>query len=183
MDVQDLVRKDIVVGARRLSNYWWASVLALGGAGFLCVGVSSRAGFNLLPFLPADEIVFFPQGLVMCFYGLVALLVSVYLWLTILWSVGGGYNEFNKQDGTMRVFRWGFPGRDRRIQITCPLQEVEAVRVDLQEGVNPRRTIYVRLKGKREVPLTRIGQPFTLAEIEKQAAELAGFLQVSLEGL
>jgi hypothetical protein len=96
--------------------------------------------------------------------------------------VGGGFNEFNKQEGMMRIFRWGFPGRDRRIQISCPLQEIEAIRVDFQEGINPRRTIYVRLKGKREVPLTRIGQPSTLAEIEKQAAELAGFLQVSLEG-
>ena len=183
MDRTDLIRRDSVIGARRLSNYWWASVLLLGGLGFLIVGLSSRVGFDLLPFLPAGDIVFMPQGLVMCFYGFVALVVSLYLWLTILWSVGGGYNEFNKQDGIMRIFRWGFPGRDRRIQVTCPLQDIEAIRVDVQEGINPRRTIYVRLKGKREVPLTRIGQPSTLAEIEKQAAELAGFLQVSLEGL
>lgn len=183
MDTTNLVRRDIVIGSRRLSNYWWASVLLIGGSGFLVVGLSSRLGFNLVPFLPADDIIFIPQGLVMCFYGFVGLLVSTYLWLTILWSVGGGYNEFNKQEGLMRIFRWGFPGRDRRIQLTCPLQDIEAIRVDLQEGINPRRTIYVRLKGKREVPLTRIGQPLTLAEIEKQAAELAGFLQVSLEGL
>ena len=35
----------------------------------------------------------------------------------------------------------------------------------------------------REIPLTGISQPLTLKEIEKQASELANFLQVSLEGL
>jgi hypothetical protein len=171
------------VGSRRLSNYWWASVVLLGAGGFLCVGLSSYLQFNLIPFLSSGDIVFFPQGLVMSFYGVVGLLISLYLWLTILWSVGGGYNEFNKKEGIMRIFRWGFPGKNRRIEITCPLQDIEAIRVDIQEGINPRRTLYVRLKGQREIPLTRIGQPLTLAEIERQAAELAGFLQVSMEGL
>jgi hypothetical protein len=36
-------------------------------------------------------------------------------------------------------------------------------------------------QNKRDIPLTRIGQPTTLEDIEKQAAELAKFLQVSLE--
>ena len=55
--------------------------------------------------------------------------------------------------------------------------------MELKEGLNPRRTIYIRIKGKKDIPLTRIGQPMTLEEIEKQAAELARFLQVSLEGI
>lgn len=180
---QDLVRRDMVVGARRLSNYFWASILGLGGLGFLLVGLSSWVGFDILPWWSAREIVFFPQGLVMCFYGFLGLLTSLYLGCTILWSIGGGYNEFNKAEGKIRIFRWGFPGRDRRIEITCGLEEVEAIRVDIKEGVNPKRTIYLRLSGQREIPLTRIGQPLTLAEIEQQAAELAGFLQVKLEGL
>ena len=40
--------------------------------------------------------------------------------------------------------------------------------------------IYLQVRGKKEIPLTRIGQPLTLEEIESQAAELAKFLQVSL---
>nr|YP_009057832.1 hypothetical chloroplast RF4 [Nephroselmis astigmatica]AID67742.1 hypothetical chloroplast RF4 [Nephroselmis astigmatica] len=179
----DLIRRDLVIGSRRFSNYWWGIVTGLGGIGFLIVGLSSRLGFDLLPFFSSSKIVFFPQGLVMCFYGGVAILISLYIWLTILWSVGGGYNEFNKQDGQMRIFRWGFPGQYRRIDIVESLGDIEAIKVDIQEGVNPRRVIYVRLKGQREIPLTGIGQPLTLAEIERQAADLAGFLQVALEGL
>ena len=38
----------------------------------------------------------------------------------------------------------------------------------------------MRVKGKRDIPLTRVGQPMTLEEIETQAAELAKFLQIDL---
>ena len=71
---------------------------------------------------------------------------------------------------------------------------MEAIRVEIKQGFDAQRTIYLRLKGtpqnlnfaqsaKREIPLTGISQPLTLKEIEKQASELANFLQVSLEGL
>jgi hypothetical protein len=182
-EYSSLLFREKVVGSRRFSNYWWASVIFLGALGFFSVGFSSYLGFNLIPFLDAKDILFFPQGLVMCFYGIVGLLLSLYLWLIILWSIGEGYNEFNKTDGTMCVFRWGFPGKNRRIQLTYLLKDIEAIRVEMKEGINPRRTLYVRVKGKPDIPLTRIGQPLTLGEIEKKAAELASFLQVSTEGL
>ena len=182
-DSSNLIFQEEVVGSRRFSNYWWASIIFLGAAGFFIVGLSSYLGFNIVPFLDSTEITFFPQGLVMCFYGIIGFLLSLYLWLIILWSVGEGYNEFNKKDGTMCIFRWGFPGKNRRIQLTYLLEDIEAIRVEIKEGVNPRRTLYVRVKGKPDIPLTRIGQPLTLGEIEKKAAELASFLQVSIEGL
>ena len=179
----DFIRRYNVIGSRRFSNYWWASTIFVGGLGFLLTGISSYLGFNLLPFINSDNIIFFPQGLVMSFYGVLGLLFSFYLWLTIFWSVGGGFNEFNKKDGSVRIFRWGFPGKNRRIDLSYPIGDVEAIKVELKEGLNPRRTIYIRVKGKRDIPLTRIGQPLTLEEIEKQAAELSKFLNVSIEGI
>ena len=177
------IRRYTVTGSRRFSNYWWALVILLGASGFLLTGLSSYLEFNILPVIHSEAIRFFPQGLVMCFYGFLGILFSLYLWLTILWSVGGGFNEFNKKEGIVRIFRWGFPGKNRRIDLCYPIKEIEAVRVELKEGLNPRRTIYIRIKGKKDIPLTRIGQPISLEEIEKQAAELARFLQVTLEGI
>jgi hypothetical protein len=177
----DLIRRYIVVGSRRFSNYWWASTICLGSIGFLSAGISSSLGFNLFPFIDSKTISFFPQGLVMCFYGTLGLIFSIYLWLTLIWSIGGGFNEFNKKKGVVRIFRWGFPGKNRRIDLSYPLTEIESIRVELKEGINPRRTIYIRVKGKRDIPITRIGQPLTLNEIETQASDLAQFLQVSLE--
>lgn len=196
-----VIRRYIIVGERRLSNYWWASIIFVGAFGFLWTGLCSYAGFsallermfNSLPlsghttFLQSQDIAFFPQGLVMCFYGILGVLVSFYWWLLIFWDIGGGFNEFNKKDGVIRIFRWGYPGQNRKIDFSYNLTDVEAIRVQLKPnnvfGVDPQRNIYLQLKGKREIPLTGIGQPLTLKEIEKQASELANFLQVSLDGL
>ena len=119
----------------------------------------------------------------MCFYGGAGLLLSSYLWLIILWDVGGGYNSFDKATGEARVFRWGFPGKNRQIDLTYPLENILAVKVDIKEGINPKRALYLRVKGKGNIPLTRVGQPLSLANLENQGAELARFLQVPLEGL
>jgi hypothetical protein len=175
------IRRYKVVGSQRLSNYWWAIVISLGALGFLVAGISSYLQKDLIPLIQSKNIVFFPQGLVMSFYGILGIVFSSYLWFTLIWGIGGGFNEFNKKLGFVRIFRWGFPGKNRRIDFSYNIQDIEAIRVELQEGINPRRTIYMKIKGGRDIQLTRIGQPLTLEDIETQASELAQFLQVSLE--
>nr|QIA46959.1 photosystem I assembly protein Ycf4 [Volvulina compacta] len=193
----NLIRRYIIVGERRLSNYWWAIVIFLGSCGFLATGFCSYLGINLSNLfngisspqisslqteIDATPLPFFPQGLLMSFYGCLGFLLSIYWSLLIFWNVGGGFNEFNKKEGFVRIFRWGYPGKNRKIDLSYSLKDIEAIRVLLtQASDGGQRTIYLRLKGKREIPLTGIGQPLTLKEIEKQASELANFLQVSLE--
>lgn len=174
--------REQIIGSRRFSNYFWASIILLAACGFFIVGLSSFFESNLVPFLDSKDIIFFPQGLVMCFYGIVGFLLSLYLWLIIFWSIGEGYNEFNKTDGVMSIFRWGFPGKNRRIQITYPLKDIEAIRVEIKDGSplgGPRRTIYVRVKGKPDISIEEFTYE-SLALIEKKAADLASFLQVNL---
>ncbi|MBF2026696.1 MAG: photosystem I assembly protein Ycf4 [Oscillatoriales cyanobacterium C42_A2020_001] len=179
---QNVLRQDIV-GSRRWSNYWWAAVVTVGATGFFLAAISSYLKVNLLPFSDPTRLVFIPQGVAMGFYGLAGMLFSLYLWLTIFLDVGGGYNEFNKETGEVKVFRWGFPGKNRRIEVDCKTEDVQAVRVEIREGLNPKRALYLRVKGRRDVPLTRVGQPIALATLENQGAELARFLGVPLEGL
>lgn len=174
------IRRYTVIGSRRLSNYFWAFFIFIGSIGFLTTGFSSYFNINVFFLFNSKNILFFPQGLIMCFYGFLGLLFSIYLWLTILWSVGGGFNEFNKIDGNVRVFRWGYPGKNRRIFLVYPIDQVESIKIELKQGLNPKRMIYLKIRGNKEIPLTRVGQPLTLEEIESQAAELAKFLKVSL---
>ncbi len=183
---KNFIRRYIIIGERRASNYWWACTILLGSFGFLLSGISSYFGTSIIPFLTLaapQDVTFFPQGLLMSFYGSLGFLLSFYWWFLIFWNVGGGFNEFNKKEGFIRIFRWGYPGKNRRIDLLYSLKDVEAIKVELKQGFDPQRTIYLKLKGKREIPLTGIGEPLTLKEIEKQASELANFLQVSLEGL
>jgi hypothetical protein len=172
-----------VPGARRLSNYIWGTLLTIGGIGFLLTGLSCYFNFPLLPFIKISTIQFFPQGLVMCFYGILAISLSIYIWLIILWDLGQGFNEFNTDTGEIRIFRWGFPGKNRRIDLKYLISDVQSIRVEINEGLNPKRVIYLKLRGNREIPLTRAGQPISIQELENQAAELARTLQVSLEGI
>lgn len=177
------VLRQEVIGARRLSNYFWATISSIGGIGFLLAGLSSYLKVNLLVVSDATNLQFVPQGIALTFYGLVGSLLATYVWLTMLWNVGGGYNEFNKDTGKATIFRWGFPGKDRRIELTLPIADVQSIRADIKEGLNPKRALYLRAKQRRDIPLTRVGQPISLSTLENQGAELARFLGVSLEGL
>jgi hypothetical protein len=49
--------------------------------------------------------------------------------------------------------------------------------------VTDRKALYLNLRKKREIPLTRIGQSITIQALEKQAVELAQLLDVPLIGL
>jgi len=63
------------------------------------------------------------------------------------------------------------------------MKDIKAVKLNISEGINPKREIYLQTKDKREVPITRVGEPILLAQIEEEAVDLANFLGVPLEGL
>lgn len=202
---EERIRRYIIEGERRFRNIIWSILLFVGSFGFILTGLSSYFGVNIVPFINSTTnltqyqslggtvsealgIAFFPQGLLMLLYGGLGILLTIYWTLLIYWNVGGGFNEFNKKDGQIRIFRWGYPGKLRKYDFLYPIQDVEAIRVEFLQGsaalsLDQRRTIYLCLKGKREIPLTGVGEPLSLKEIEKQASELANFLQVSLQGL
>lgn len=177
-----VLRQDII-GARRPSNYFWAVIAMIGGIGFLLAGLSSYLQVNLLIVSDPTDLQFIPQGIALTFYGVAGSLVSLYLWLVILWDVGGGYNEFDKNTNKVKIFRWGYPGKNRRIELENNLNEIEAVKAEIKEGLNPKRSLYLRIKGRRNIPLTRVGEPLSLSELENRGAELARFLGVPLEGI
>nr|QXO90658.1 photosystem I assembly protein Ycf4 [Pyrrosia assimilis] len=176
------IQVDFIKGSRTISNLCWACILVCGATGFLLVGFSSYVGKDLISGLSSEHISFIPQGIVMCFYGIAGLFLGLYLWCTAFWNVGGGYNLFDKREGFSSIFRWGFPGNNRRIRIRFLLKDVEAVGLESREGFYPRRILYLKLRGRQNIPLTRIGENLTSGDIEEKAAELARFPRVSIEG-
>jgi hypothetical protein len=177
------IRYDLILGSRRTSNYLWTVITFIGGIGFFLAGISSYLGFQLLPFANTQEIVFIPQGIVMTFYGTVGLLLSMFLLATLYLNVGGGYNLYDKKNKRIEIFRLGFPGRKKEICLSYSMKDIKSVKLSISEGINPKREIYLKTKDQREVPITRIGEPLLLSQIEEEAVELASFLEVPLEGL
>lgn len=169
-----------VLGSRRLSNLLVASAVSIGGLGFLLTSASSRLGRDLLPVGHPAALVWLPQGLVMGLYGLAAVLLAAYLWSVIALDVGAGSNRFDRTTGQARISRRGFRSR---IELDIPLREIQAVKVEVREGISPRRRIALRVQGRRDLPLTPVGEPMPLADLELAGARLARFLGVPLEGL
>ena len=181
--MQNEIRQDNIVGSRRFSNYFWSFFLFVGGLGFLLAGISSYFKVNLLPFANPTELVFIPQGLVMMFYGTLSFGVSVYILITVLLDIGGGYNEYNRVENLVKIVRKGFPGKNREILLTYPLANIRAIGIKITEGLNPTRSIYLCLKDERKIPLTPVQEPTSISNLEEEAASLAKFLDLKLENL
>jgi len=181
--MENEIRQNIIVGSRRFSNYFWSFFLFFGGISFLLAGMSSYFKVNLLPFTNSTELVFIPQGLVMMFYGTLSLGVSIYILITVLLDIGGGYNEYNRVENLVKIVRKGFPGRNREILLTYPLTNIRAIGIKITEGLNPTRSIYLCLKDERKIPLTPVQEPTAISSLEEEAASLAKFLDLKLENL
>nr|YP_009989929.1 photosystem I assembly protein Ycf4 [Euphorbia maculata]QNN01544.1 photosystem I assembly protein Ycf4 [Euphorbia maculata]UNS16513.1 photosystem I assembly protein Ycf4 [Euphorbia maculata]WEH00851.1 hypothetical protein [Euphorbia maculata]WKV29025.1 photosystem I assembly factor II [Euphorbia maculata] len=172
---------ELIAGSRKISNFCWAFILFLGSLGFLLVGISSYLGKSFISLFPSQQILFFPQGIVMSFYGIAGLFISCYLWCTILWNVGGGYDRFDRKEGIVCIFRWGFPGKNRRILLRFRMKDIQSIRIEVKEGIYARRIPYMEIRGRGTVPLTRTDETLTPREIEQKVAELAYFLRVPIE--
>ena len=120
---------EFITGSRKISNFFWALILFFGSLGFLLVGISSYLGRNLISLFPPQQILFFPQGIVMSFYGIAGLFISSYLWCTISWNVGSGYDRFDIKEGIVCIFRWGFPGKNRRIFFRYLINDIQYIRI------------------------------------------------------
>nr|UJI61106.1 photosystem I assembly protein Ycf4 [Pueraria montana var. lobata] len=184
--------------SRKLSNFFWAFIIFLGSLGLLLVAISSYLGMDFFfvseeisdfPFIPHFiYFPFIPQGATMAFYGIGGLFISFYLWSIILWDVGGGYDIFNKKDKKVRFVRWGFPGKNRRIILEIPMNELQSIRIitGVKEGGIFTRTltyesiVYLETIEQGFIPLTRIEDNLTGSEIAHKAGELSVFLGVPL---
>ncbi len=179
---QSQILRHNIVGARRFSNYCFAAIVAIGASGFLLAGISSFLKVNLLPFSDPLQLDFVPQGIALSFYGVAGTLLEIYLLYVIAIDYGGGYNEFDRNSSKVTIFRRG-RSKNKNLEFTYKIADVQALRVEIRNGLNPKRSLYLRVKGKGDLPLSEVGQPTSLSDLEDRAAEIAKFLAVPLEGL
>jgi hypothetical protein len=178
---QEPLIRDYIEGSRRLSNIFWATAVSAGGLGFFLSGLSSFFKENLLFFSDSANIAFIPQGIVLIFYGTVGSILGMFLWLTIWWDVGFGYNEFSKENKKINIYRRGFPGKNRELYLDFKFTELKSIKMSIKDGLNPKRQLLLCLNDSREIPLTGTNYPIALNKIETDALKLAKYLNVYLE--
>jgi hypothetical protein len=176
------IRHDLILGSKRFSNFLWSAISFIGGAGFLSVGLSSYFKIQLLTFTNTQDISFIPQGIVMTFYGTIGIFLSLFLGCCFLLNVGGGYNKYDTETQEISIFRIGFPFINNEIYLKYKFKDIESIQLSIIDGLNPKREIYLCTKDNKKIPLTRVGEPLLLSQIEEEAVTLANFLNVSLEG-
>ena len=169
-----------IKGSRKMSNYLVSSMLSIGGIGFLLASISSYIGKDLLPLGKPSTLIFIPQGVVMGLYGIAASLLAIYLWSLVSVDFGSGFNTFDKNSGFLFVTRRAY---FKEITLEIALDDIQAVKIDIRDGFNARRRICLKVKGRKDIPITGTGTPQPLLELEQEAAQLARFLEVNLEGI
>jgi hypothetical protein len=175
--------RENIIGARNVNTFLTMIILFLAGLGFFLAGLSSYLNINLLILTDTKSITFIPQGIALLFYGTGAIGISIYLFLTIFWNIGSGYNEFLKDENIVRIVRLGFPGKNRTIFLSYDFKNIKSLKFVIKQGLNPRCTILLILKDKREIPLFPSQFLLNPNETEKKAIELSNFLNVPLESL
>ena len=179
-ELSGLVLEQKIKGSRKVSNYLVASMLSIGGVGFLLASFSSYFGRDFLPLGNPSTLIFVPQGLVMGLYGVAAFLLAIYFWRLINIDYGSGVNRFDKNKGVLSLSRRGL---FKNIEIEIPIDEIKAVKLEVREGFNPLRRVSLRIKGRKDLPISRVGSPQPLLDLENEGAEIARFLEVNLEGI
>jgi hypothetical protein len=122
-NTEKILREEITENDKVI-KWLYNIVILLGGIGFLCVGISSYINYNIIFFLKADQIIFYPQGITMCFYGTCAFIISLNQIRILANNIGEGYNEFNKFKKTMQIYRKGFKGKNSDVNIICSLNDI-----------------------------------------------------------
>jgi len=166
-----------VLGARQFGNFTFTTLLLIGGIGFQFAGLIT---YITLPKY-VQEINFLPQGILLVFYGTLALTLGLFSCLILYWNIGAGYNEINKMEQLIRLQRNGYPGNNQRVLLTYEINEVIALEIKITEGINPTQVMYICLKNERKIPLIFTNQVTSLMKIEEKATLLSKFLEVPLK--
>jgi hypothetical protein len=175
-------------GAKRLTNYLWMVLLFLFGIGFFLAGISSYYHKNFLPFQTFSNIEFIPQGILLLFYGTAAFLLSCFIYSLISWDIGSGTNIYDLESSVVRLSRRGFPSFDtnlrfkqKNIYLVYPFSEIINIELNIVDGINPTRILYLNLKDGRRIPLTPSNQLTDLAILEKRAIFITKLLKSDLK--
>ena len=175
--------KEFIIGARSGKNIIISTALFAAGLGFFLSGLSSYYSIKILFFADTSAIKFIPQGITMLFYGTIAISLSIYNFLTILWNIGSGYNEFSTETEKVNIVRLGFPGMNRKLFFSYEFKNIKKIKFLIKKGLNPRNNVLLVLKDSREIPLFPPHLLKNPIEIEKKAIKLANLLKIPLESI
>lgn len=95
-------------GTKNYINLLFCVATLVLGVSFLNTGLSSFPKGNIFFVFPT-QVEFIPQGLVLCLYGTIGLILGLFLLLTFYWNIGSGYNIYCGREQNIKIYRTCFP--------------------------------------------------------------------------
>jgi len=178
---EELSITSTIKGARNIRTFFAMLIFLSAGFGFFFTGLASYLNRSFLFFSSTAEIRFIPHGIIMLFYGTLAIILGLYNLFLFFFNIGSGYNEFSKKESLIRIVRMGFPGKNRKVFFSYDFKSTRKIRLMIKKGINPRYNVYLLLKDAREIPLFPADILLGLAKAEEKAILLSAYLNVPLE--
>nr|AIG99599.1 photosystem I assembly factor Ycf4 [Karenia mikimotoi] len=95
-------------GTKKYISLLFCAATLILGVSFLNTGLSSFPKRNIFFVFPVQT-EFIPQGLVLCLYGTIGLILGLFLILTFYWNIGSGYNIYCGREQNIKIYRSCFP--------------------------------------------------------------------------
>lgn len=113
--------KQIIENNSKNLDILLSSSIFLFSIGFLITGLLS---YFKNDFTNSINLLFFPQGITMIFYGTLGIISSIHQLANLYFEVGNGFNEFNKEKGTIKIYRNNFPGTNSTVDFEYPIKDI-----------------------------------------------------------
>jgi len=131
-----MILKKEIKNKEKYNDYILSTILLLSSSAFLLTGISSYTKSNLIFFLKNNLLPFIPQGITMLFYGSLGLILSLIQIINLIFEVGEGYNEFNKEKNLVTIFRKNYPGKNTNVEIKYNINDILRIIKSINKYLN-----------------------------------------------
>lgn len=161
-----------VKGSNQPQNYIIPIILLLGGLkAFESIGFSpsifienntNTTLYSSTTHLP----IFGPQSFSLIGYGSAALVLGGFLLFSTFSNLGAGSIKFEKPSQQIRLAFKNYIGETQRLFFSYNFQELQCIKIIYVESPYKKQSIFLALKGGREIPIWSTDQPGKFNEAE-----------------
>lgn len=103
----------------------------------------------------------------MSFYEIAGLFINSYLWFTLFWNVGSGYDWFDRKEWILSIFCWEFVKKKLSHLFVIFMKDIQSIIIKVKEDIYVCGVLYMNIKGWVIILLTQIDENLTIREIEQ----------------
>jgi hypothetical protein len=161
-----------IQGSNQIQNYFIPIVLLIGGIkAFASIGFSpiTLGELRTNPTLYSESTqlpIFGPQSFSLIGYGSAALVLGGFLLFSTLSNLGAGTIKFEKTSQQIILAFKNYIGENQKLFFSYNFQELQCIRIIYVESPYRKQSIFLALKGGRQIPIWSSDQPAKFSDAE-----------------